>query len=345
MELESNEVKDAPGVTTQASERPECPPGQLGIQKLTEKFTKMVTGAEGGPWPSGDGQVVDQLCMQDLHDLNNAVVSLKIISNAAVQRCCGVLDEREGRGFLAADLLGAELIHGSVAPTEGHEVGKQVEILLSEAKEADERLRAAAKTRRAKARDKARKGTIEEEEFQKKLVDSDVKFKADRAALWSRLVKIELPKGKVKVERERPAKEEPPTPSLDKQFAVAAEAAAAAEAAVRAAREAFNIPYSEAQRANARLLKLTVFPEHHWPIYLNPDEDDAPDGGDGPIRLKRLAQFEVWAAAKMQAGEKQEAMQEAIRAVEVAAAVAKACTSREREGWRRLARVRLRRPA
>ena len=270
--------------------------------------------------------------MQDLHDLNNAVVSLKIISNAAVQRCCGVLDEREGRGFLAAELLGAELIHGSVAPTEGHEVGKQVEILLSEAKEADERLRAAAKTRRAKARDKARTGTIEEEDFQEKLVDSDVKFKADRAALWSRLVKIELPKGKVKVERERPAKEEPPTPpSLDKQFAVAAEAAAAAEAAVRAAREAFNIPFSEAQRANARLLKLTVFPEHHWPIYLNPDEDDAPDGGDGPIRLKRLAQFEVWAAAKMQAGEKQEAMQEAIRTVEVAAAVAKACTSRERE--------------
>jgi len=155
MQLESDQVKDAPGVTTQASERPECPPGQLGIQKLTEKFTKMVTGAVGGPWPSGDGQVVDQLCMQDLHDLNNAVVSLKIISNAAVQRCCGVLDEREGRRFLAANLLGAEqLIHGSVAPTEGHEVGKQVKILLSEAKEADERLRAAAKTRRAKARDK-----------------------------------------------------------------------------------------------------------------------------------------------------------------------------------------------
>ena len=69
MELESDKVKDAPGVTTQASERPECPPGQLGIEKLTEKFTKMVTGAEGGPWPSGDGEAVEQLNLQDLHDL------------------------------------------------------------------------------------------------------------------------------------------------------------------------------------------------------------------------------------------------------------------------------------
>ena len=100
---------------------------------------------------------------------------------------------------------------------------------------------------------------------------------------------------------------------------------------MRAAREAFNIPLSEAQRANERLLKLTIFPEHHWPIYLNPDEDDAPDGGDGPIRLKRLAQFEVWAAAKIKTGEKRAAVEEAIQAVEVLAAEALACASRERE--------------
>ena len=28
-----------------------------------------VTAAEGGPWPSGDGEAVEQLNLQDLHDL------------------------------------------------------------------------------------------------------------------------------------------------------------------------------------------------------------------------------------------------------------------------------------
>jgi hypothetical protein len=53
------------------------------------------------------------------------------------------LDEREGLGFLAADMLGIELLPSAVAPTEGHKLGKQVEDMLRESKEADDRLRGA----------------------------------------------------------------------------------------------------------------------------------------------------------------------------------------------------------
>jgi hypothetical protein len=90
-----------------------------------------------------------------------------------------MLDDREGRGFLAADVLGVELVRRSVAPTKAHKVAKQVDTLLTEAKVADERLRAAAKTRRVKARDKARSNKITETELEGKLVASDLKFKAD----------------------------------------------------------------------------------------------------------------------------------------------------------------------
>ena len=109
----------------------------VGVPKFTEKLAKMVTGAKGGPWPSGDGKAVEKLSQQDLYDLDKAVVSLNVISNPAVQECCNKIDEREVRGFLAADELGGELVHISVAPTEAHVVGTQVETLLGEAKVAD----------------------------------------------------------------------------------------------------------------------------------------------------------------------------------------------------------------
>ena len=80
MKRESVVQKEEPGVTTDAAKTGECPAGQLGLDKFTEKFTKMVTGAEGGPWPSGDGEAVEQLNLQDLHDLNKAVLALKLIA-------------------------------------------------------------------------------------------------------------------------------------------------------------------------------------------------------------------------------------------------------------------------
>ena len=41
----------------------------LGVRKLTERFSKMVTDVEDGPQPSGDGETVDQLVLQDLCDI------------------------------------------------------------------------------------------------------------------------------------------------------------------------------------------------------------------------------------------------------------------------------------
>ena len=96
------------------------------MQKLTERFTKMVTGVEGGPRPSGDAEILKQLNLQDLKDLNQAVLALRVTKNPAVLEACLNLDEREGRGFLAADMLGVELLPGCEAPTEGHAIGKTV---------------------------------------------------------------------------------------------------------------------------------------------------------------------------------------------------------------------------
>ena len=146
-------------------------------------------------------------------------------------------------------------------------------------------------------------------------------------------------------------KREPPTkpieqPSLDEQLAVAAEAMAATQASMRTEREVFNVPYSEAQRANTRLPNLTIFPEHHWPIYLNSGDDEfTEDGADGPIRLERLAQFEVWAAVKMKAGEKRAAAWRRQSRQWKCWPLKHAHAHRERGSWRKLVRVRLRRQA
>jgi hypothetical protein len=79
--------------------------GQLGVPAFTEHFTKMVTVA-GGPVPSGDVQLIPKLNLRDCLDIRVAVAALNIQSNAAVQQCCQELDDQEGRGLLAADVMG-----------------------------------------------------------------------------------------------------------------------------------------------------------------------------------------------------------------------------------------------
>ena len=115
-------------------------PGQLGVPKIKETFSKMVTHVEDGPKPSGNGKAVDQLTLQDLKDINIGVAAFNVTTNDAIQQACPTgLDDQEGRGFVGADLLGAELVPTHVAPTEAHKVGLQIDDLLREAKEADER--------------------------------------------------------------------------------------------------------------------------------------------------------------------------------------------------------------
>ena len=139
LECEQQEdVTDADGkdgVTANAQDAAFCPPGQFGVPKLTARFTKMVTGVHNAPVPSGDGKAVEQLNLQDLRDIDKTVLFFKVLVNPAIREACSDLDEREARGFLAADLLGVELVPGAQAPTEAHEVGKQVEDKLCEATE------------------------------------------------------------------------------------------------------------------------------------------------------------------------------------------------------------------
>ena len=231
---ESQVEEEEQGVTAEADDGT---PGQLGLPKLKLRFTQMVIGVRGGPLPSGDGKAVEELNLQDLRDINSTVLSLKVASNPKVKEACGMLDEREARGFLTADVLGIELLPGQVAPTEGHKLGKQVEELLSDAKVTDERLRGAAKQRRNKARSK-----LQAEALEKKLAASDDKFKTDRTALWSTAVHLNLPAGVVEVKREQPVKAvlpkpPPPSASMLRTTIEKAEAAAArAEADVIAAR-------------------------------------------------------------------------------------------------------------
>ena len=107
----------------------------------------MVTVA-GGPVSSG-GIKLEKLNRRDCSDIKVAVAALNIQLNAVVKRCCAELDDQEGRGFLGADLLGIELIRGGAAPTEGHQIGLQIDNLLAETKPTEGKLRQAVRTRKS----------------------------------------------------------------------------------------------------------------------------------------------------------------------------------------------------
>ena len=214
------------GVTAGPPEPAFSPPGQLGVPALTKRFAKMATGVADGPKPSGDGKALKPLNLQDLKDLNVTVLSFHVTTNSAVTEACPNLDERESRGFLAADLHGVELLPGCAAPTEGHKIGQRIEELLHDAKAADERLRNANKTRKSKARGKG----LEPSELEAKLAASDAKFNADRSSLWSTVVELPMPSAPIEVKRERP----PPTPKPPPPCTTAADVEKADAAVERA---------------------------------------------------------------------------------------------------------------
>ena len=64
-EAEDVSEKIGEGVTAEAAEGSFRPPGQLGQQKLTERFTTMAVDVMDGPKPSGEGKAVEQLNLQD----------------------------------------------------------------------------------------------------------------------------------------------------------------------------------------------------------------------------------------------------------------------------------------
>ena len=76
------------------------------------RFRKMVIGITNAPLPSGDGKVVDGLTLGDLKTIKQTVALLNLKTNTAVHEACGCLDDQEGRAFLAADVIGVELVRG-----------------------------------------------------------------------------------------------------------------------------------------------------------------------------------------------------------------------------------------
>ena len=205
-ELGQEPLEEPMGVTSNAPEASCCHPGHFVKNFLTDRFKKMVCGPAGGPHVSTDAKAVDQLNLQDLKDIRDAVASLNVVTNPAVLACCERLDDQEGRGLLAAHLLGVELVRGEEVPNEAHKVGLQIDGLLKDAKVADDRLRSAARTRKSKERGKEQAPEI----LEKKLLAMDEKLAADRKALLGTNADLVLPEGPIKVKREHERPIKPP---------------------------------------------------------------------------------------------------------------------------------------
>jgi hypothetical protein len=86
-----------------------------------------------------------------------------------------------------------------VVRTEAHNVGLHIDNLLAETKVKKGRLRQAARARKSKLRSKQEEG----EALNKNLDSTDKKLAADRAALWSTAVELELPQAPIKVAEKR----------------------------------------------------------------------------------------------------------------------------------------------
>ena len=153
------------------------PPRQLSLAVHKEHFRKMAMGNPSGPRPSGEVKPLYQLNLQDCRDIRDVINSFNVTKNEAVLACCLNLDEQEGQGLLAADLLGIELVRGEEVPNEAHKVGLQIDTLLRDTKEADEKLKSAVR----QCRTRARKGT----DVEKKLTAIEFKLKHDREDLWA----------------------------------------------------------------------------------------------------------------------------------------------------------------
>ena len=80
-------------------------PEPLQPRALSMKARKKFCGIESGPVMSGDGKVTENLTLRILKSARVGVEDLKLASNEAVHESCGLLDDQEGRAFVAADLM------------------------------------------------------------------------------------------------------------------------------------------------------------------------------------------------------------------------------------------------
>ena len=120
----------------------------------------MVLDVENGPVVSGDAAIVGDLTIGHLKTVKQTVATFNLKTNAAVRACCGFLDDQEGRAFLVADLRGVELIRnsgeeGNSRRNEARTLGEEIDEKLSAHEKRLERMGAAARKKKERARQKS----------------------------------------------------------------------------------------------------------------------------------------------------------------------------------------------
>ena len=199
-------------------------PEPLQPTALSMKARKKFCGVESGPVMSGDGKVTENLTLRILKSVRVGVEDLKLASNEAVHARCGLLDDQEGRAFVAADLMGVEIVRGKAA-NESCKIGEQIDELLRGEKARDKAIRSGIRSRKAKARKKP--------DAETKLLALDEEQRRKRAEHWDAPVVLDLPDpaSVIKVDRVRP----PPPPKPDPTESQLRAAVTAAEEAAEAA--------------------------------------------------------------------------------------------------------------
>ena len=189
------------GVTAEVNQAAAEPIMVLRKEALVVRLRKMVIGVSNGPVPSGEGAAVASLTLGDLKLVKQVVATLNLKTNADVHAACGCLDDQEGRAFLAADLIGIQLVRGlsQVGNSRGNEarrLGEEIDERLAAHEAALDKLGSTARQKKSRAR--------KAEGADDKVAAIDVKLASDKAALAAAVVVLErLPDAKVKIEVKR----------------------------------------------------------------------------------------------------------------------------------------------
>ena len=197
-------------------------PEPLQPRALSMTARKKFCGVESGPVMSGNGKVVEYLTLRILKSVKLGVEDLKLASNEAAHASCGLIDDQEGRAFVATDLMGVEIVRGDAA-NESRKIGEQIDDLLRAEKAKDKSIRSGIRSRKAKARKKP--------DAEAKLLALDEEQRRKRAEHWDAPIQLNLPDpvSKIKVERVRPPP--PPKPEPTESQCLRAAVTAAEEAA------------------------------------------------------------------------------------------------------------------
>lgn len=279
----------------QAREDPDGADAVVTALLVKDRVTAMLAHEGGGPRVSGHAPVAFTATFRVVEAVvEGTELSFAMHGEKALRaNCGGILGKDEGYGFVFVDMVHGKLAPRGNGPLCAIPLGEKLRKLNKKRKdEYEKRKRAAGKEPADKRAASLARVEVWHQGKLREQCASDLSPFVPPASRCAAVTREEI-----KVKRERPRAPSPPPLSQLQQLAAAVveaeKAADAADAAVEAADEALSVAESEADRADARLGRLEVRPEHQWPFYIN-----SGDPGDEEGRDKRLAEFERWAAAK-----------------------------------------------